>query len=136
MVPRRAIVTLDVDAPPESIFRIVSGNNYTRYPVYEGSPDNFIGVLHTKDLATALSRSGELPGLRSVIRPIISVADSATAGQLLDMLRNERTHQALVVGEFGVRGLITFGDVLAELIGGISGKGRFGQPAPVRLPDG
>jgi putative hemolysin len=136
MVPRRVVVALNIDAPPEVILGTLSTNNYTRVPVYENGSDNFVGVLDTKDFATELAKSGSLPALRSVVRPIVSVAESATAGQLLAMLRKEHAHQALVIGEFGVRGLVTFGDVLAELMGGMSGKGRFGQPPPMRLPDG
>jgi putative hemolysin len=136
MIPRRLMITVNIDAPPHEVVRTLSENSYTRVPVYERSPDNFVGVLHTKDLATALAKSRTMPALRAVVRPIVSVAESATAGQLLSMLRKERTHQALVIGEFGVRGLITFGDVLAELMGGISGRGRFGQPPPLRLADG
>jgi putative hemolysin len=136
MIPRRLMVAIDVDSPTDVIVRRLTAHNYTRLPVYERSPDNIIGVLHSKDFVTAFARSATLPPIRSVIRPIVSVAESATAGQLLNMLRNQRAHQALVVSELGVRGLVAFGDLLAELLGQITGKGRFGQPAPARLPDG
>jgi putative hemolysin len=136
MIPRRLMVVIDVDAPPEVIVKTLTTHNYTRVPVYERSPDNIIGVLHTKDFVAAFARSTRMPTVRSVIRPIVSVAESATAGQLLNMLRRQRTHQALVVSEIGVRGLVAFGDLLAELLGQITGKGRFGQPPPARLHDG
>jgi putative hemolysin len=136
MIPRRLMVALDVDAPQDKIVRMLTENNYTRIPVYERSPDNIIGILHTRDVVSALAASGTLPPVRTVIRPIVSVAESASVGQLLNTLRHRRSHQALVVGELGVRGLVTFGDVLAELMGGIAGKGRYGQPPPQRLPDG
>jgi putative hemolysin len=136
MIPRRLMVTIDVEAPLDLVVRTLSTHNYTRLPVYQRSPDNIIGVLHSKDFVGALARSTSVPSIRSVMRPITSVPDSATAGQLLNMLRSQRTHQALVVGEAGVRGLVAFGDLLAELLGQISGKGRFGQPPPARLPDG
>jgi putative hemolysin len=115
---------------------LLTEHNYTRVPVYQRSADNIVGILHTRDLVTAVAGSGSLPALRTLIRPIVSVAESASAGQLLNVLRKERSHQALVVGELGVRGLVTFGDLLAELMGGITGRGRFGQPPPLRLPDG
>ena len=136
MIPRRLMVTVNIDWPPERVARALREHNYTRLPVYEGSQENIIGILHTRDFVTAVAESHALPPLRTLIRPIVTVTESSTAGQLLNMLRKERAHQALVVGELGVRGLVTFGDVLGELMGGISGKGRFGQPPPLRLPDG
>jgi len=136
MIPRRLMVAVDIDASPENIVRVLTEHNYTRVPVYERSPDNIVGILHTRDFVTAVARSRTVPSVRSLIRPIVSVAETASAGQLLNMLRTQRTHQALVVGELGVRGLVTFGDLLAELMGGITGRGRFGQPPPSRLPDG
>lgn len=136
MIPRRLMVSIDVEASPDVIVRTLTAHNYTRVPVYERSSDNIIGVLHTKDFVAAFARSTTFPTVRSVIRPIVSVAESATAGQLLNMLRKQRAHQALVVGELGVRGLVGFGDLLAELLGQITGKGRFGQPPAARLHDG
>jgi putative hemolysin len=136
MIPRRLMVAVDINWPPERVARTVMEHNYTRVPVYERSPENIIGILHTRDFVTAVADSRSLPPLRTLIRPIISVAESASTGQLLNMLRKQRTHQALVVGETGIRGLVTFGDLLAELMGEITGRGRFGQPPPELLPDG
>lgn len=136
MIPRRWMVLVDVDAKPEAVVQVFTANKYTRVPVYENAPDNIIGILHTKDFVAAFAKSGTLPPVRAVMRSFISVAETATAGQLLNLLRKKRTHQALVAGELGVRGLVTFGDLLAELLGEISGKGRLGQPPPERLPDG
>jgi putative hemolysin len=136
MIPRRLMVAIDVDTPPEKLVKLLVDQRYTRVPVYERSSDNIIGVLHTRDFVTAVVSSRDLPGLRGVLRPMMTVPESASAGQLLNMLRKQRTHQALVVGELGVRGLVTFGDLLAELMGGMTGKGRFGQPPPSKLPDG
>jgi putative hemolysin len=136
MIPRRLMVAIDVETPPDKLVKLLVDQNYTRVPVYERSADNIIGVLHTRDFVTAVAGSRAVPQLRGVLRPIVTVPESASAGQLLNMLRKQRTHQALVIGELGMRGLVTFGDLLAELMGGMTGKGRFGQPPPSKLPDG
>ncbi|MBC7926514.1 MAG: HlyC/CorC family transporter [Bryobacteraceae bacterium] len=136
MIPRRLMISLDVDAPAEVVVQTLTANNYTRVPVYERSPENVIGFLHSKDFVAAVARSSALPSVRSVLRPIVRVAETATGVELLDLLRNQRSHQALVVGDSGVRGLVAVGDLLAELLGQMAGEGRFGQPAPTRLADG
>ena len=135
MVPTRLMVSIPVDAPVETIRRVLAEHIYTRMPVHDKSPDDIVGILHTKDLIAELARTGVVPPVRSVMRPIVTVSEHASAGNLLDILRNRKAHQALVVGEFGVRGLVTFGDVLSELLGGISALGRVGQPPPARLDD-
>lgn len=136
MIPRRLMIMVSVDASPEEILEILKSTNFTRLPVYEESPENIIGTLHSKDYVSAYAQAAAPPSLRSVMRPITTVLESATAGQLLQSLRDNRTHQVIVVGESGVRGLVAFGDLLAELLGGIAGKGHLGQPAPERLTDG
>jgi len=136
MIPRRFIVGLSVDARPATVLEVLAENNFTRIPVYDESPDNIVGALHTKDLVAAVARGGAVPPVRSIVRPIPSVTEWATAGELLDVLRHHKSHLALVAGGYGTVGLITFGDLLTELLGGITGKARFGQPAPARLADG
>ena len=137
MVPRRFIVGLSIDAQPATIMEVLAANNFTRIPVYEGSPENVVGVLHTKDLVAEVARSGVVPPIRSIARLIPCVPEGASAGALLDVLRRHKSHLALVADEYGSNtGLVTFGDLLTDLLGGITGKARFGQPPPARLADG
>jgi CBS domain containing-hemolysin-like protein len=136
MVPKRFIVGLSLDAPPAAVIEVLAENNFTRIPVYDGSPDKIVGILHTKDLVAEVARSGAVPPIRAMVRPIPSVTERATAGELLDVLRQHRSHLAVVASGYGPVGLVTFGDLLTELLGRITGKARFGQPAPARLPDG
>jgi CBS domain containing-hemolysin-like protein len=75
--------------------------------------------------------------LESIIRPIASVPESVTADRILRSLRERRTHQALVVDEFGgTSGLITLDDVLAELLGDVGDEFKPGEPVAETLPDG
>jgi CBS domain containing-hemolysin-like protein len=94
-------------------------------------------MLHTKDLVRWLVSGTPRNTLDSIIRPIASVHESVTADRVLRYLRERRTHQALVVDEFGgTSGLITLEDVLAELLGDVGDEFKAGEPAAETLPDG
>ena len=118
MVPRRRIMALDIDTPLNEVIAAVAQSPYSRLPVYRDSIDNVVGMLHTKDLVRWLVGDGGQATLATLIRPIASVHESVTADRVLRQLRERRTHQALVVDEFGgTAGLLTLEDVLSELLG-------------------
>lgn len=137
MVPRQRIAALNVNSPIDEVLRKVADSPYTRLPVYQGSPDNVIGMLHMKDLVLHYIEQGVPASVEAVMRPIMSVPDSITADRLLSLLREHRTHQAIVVDEFGgVAGLVTLEDVLAEVLGDVADEFKTGHPEPERLADG
>ena len=111
---------------------------HSRYlPVYRDSIDNIVGMLHTKDLVRWLVSGGTDATLTSVIRPITSVHESVTVDRVLRHLRERRTHQSLVVDEFGgTSGLITLEDVLSELLGDVGDEFKAGEPVAEAPPDG
>jgi CBS domain containing-hemolysin-like protein len=119
MVPRERLAAIDVDQPFEEVLRFAATSPYSRLPVYRGSLDNVIGILHTKDVVTGFIQGGG--SNTSLLRPIVRVRESIPADRLLTFLRERRSHQALVVDENGhVIGLITLEDVLGELLGGVA----------------
>jgi putative hemolysin len=94
-------------------------------------------MLHTKDLVRWLVSGLATDSLDSIIRPIASVHESVTVDRVLRHLRERRTHQALVVDEFGgTSGLITLEDVLSELLGDVGDEFKAGEPVAETLPDG
>jgi len=134
MVPRTAIVAIDVGWPGERVLDVALNTPFSRLPVYEGSIDRVIGVLHTRDLVLGHVQRRAPGGLREVVRPAHFVPETMTADQVLRFLREQRTHLALAIDEFGgLAGLVTLEDVLSELLGDF-GDGPPGQPE--RLPDG
>jgi len=137
MVPRRLIAAIDIDAPLGETLRKVAESPYTRLPIYRGSIDNIIGMLHAKDLVMHyLERGGKIT-VAEVMRPILSIPETVTAEHLLELLRRHHCHQAVLVDEFGgVAGLITLEDVLAEVLGDVADEFKTGMPLPERLPDG
>jgi magnesium and cobalt exporter, CNNM family len=136
MVPRARLVAVDEDMPFEEVLRLVAASPYSRLPVYRGSLDTVVGILHIKDVVTRFVQSGTLT-IASLLRPIIRVPESMPADRLLAFLRERRSHQALVVDAAGaVVGLITLEDVLGELLGGVADEFKAPQLRPIRLSDG
>jgi len=137
MVPRRKIAALDIATPLNEAIGNVAQSPFSRLPVYRDSIDNIVGMVHTKDLVRWLVSGGTEATLEGLIRPIASVHESVTADRVLRNLRERRSHQALVVDEFGgTAGLLTLEDVLSELIGSVGDEFKAGEPVAETLPDG
>jgi putative hemolysin len=138
MVPRRKISALDINTPLNQVITVVAQSPFSRLPVYRDSIDNVVGMLHTKDLVRWLVNGGSTDAtLASLLRPIATVHESVAADRVLRQLRERRTHQALVVDEFGgTAGLLTLEDVLSELLGDVGDEYKAGDPVVESLPDG
>jgi putative hemolysin len=137
MVPRRRISAINIDTPLTDVISIVAQSPYSRLPVHRGSLDNIVGVLHTKDLVRWLVNNGTNAPVASLMRPVTSVHESVTADKVLRHMRERRSHQALVVDEFGgTAGLLTLEDVLSEVLGDVGDEFKPGDPVAERLPDG
>ena len=136
MVPRERLAAIEASLPFPEVLRVVTTSPYSRLPVYRGSIDNIIGILHTKDVVMRYVNAGGL-SVASLLRPIVRVPDTMAADRLLAFLRERRSHQALVVDVSGiVVGLITLEDVVAELLGGVADEFKTIQARPLRLSDG
>lgn len=119
MVPRAHIVALDVAAPPHELIKTVVEEGYTRMPVYDGTLDNIIGIVHAKDLI-ALMEHKDLIILHDILRPAYFVPETKLISRLLRELQRHKLHMAIAVDEFGsTAGLVTMEDILEELVGEI-----------------
>jgi putative hemolysin len=137
MVPRRYVASVDIGTPLPELLRQAASGPYTRLPVYRGTPDNIVGMLHTKDLVTHYLAQGALTSIKQAMRPALYVPENVNAYRLLTLFRDGRSHQAVVIDEYGgFIGLVTLEDVLAELFGEADAEFRGKQPQPERLPDG
>lgn len=134
MVPRERLAAIDVTTSFPDVLRIVGASPYSRLPVFERSPENLVGVLHTKDVVTAFVGRSRL-NAASLLRPLARVGAETPADQLLAFLRENRTHQAFVTGADGsVQGLVTLEDVVSELIGGVADEFK-GARLRLRVPE-
>lgn len=137
MMPRRKVAAIDIDMPLNEVIATVAQSPFSRLPVYRRSIDNIVGMLHTKDLVQWLVSGPPDATLADVLRPIASVHESVTVDRVLRELRERRSHQALVVDEFGgTAGLLTLEDVLSELLGEVGDEFKAGEPVAETLPDG
>jgi CBS domain containing-hemolysin-like protein len=136
MVPRARLAAIEAALPFDEVLAVVAASPYSRLPVYRGSLDNIVGILHIRDVVTRYVQSGTL-SIASLLRPIVRVPDTMPADRLLAFLRERRSHQALVVDTAGaVVGLITLEDVVAELLGGVADEFKSAESRALRLSDG
>jgi CBS domain containing-hemolysin-like protein len=137
MVPRRKIAALDIRTPLHEVIGIVAQSPFSRLPVYRDSLDNIVGILHTKELVRWFVSEGASTTLADLIRVMPTVHESVTADRVLRELRERRSHQTLVVDEFGgTSGLLTLEDVLAELLGHVGDEFKPAHPSAESLPGG
>ncbi len=141
MMHRTHMVSVDADLPARDIVAAVVESQHTRVPLWRGEPDNIVGVLHTKHLAFALvEHKGDLATCNVVelATPPWYVPDTTTLEEQLDAFREQRTHFALVVDEYGaLQGLVTLEDILAEIIGELPDENQIQERPDVRRrPDG
>jgi putative hemolysin len=136
MVPRARLSAVEATTPSDEVLRIVAASPFSRLPVYRGSIDHVIGILHTKDVITSYVQHQTIV-LGTLLRPLVRVPDSMPADRLLGFLRERRSHQAVVVDDKGaVAGLITLEDVVAELLGGVADEFKAAQLRAILLSDG
>ncbi|MEI7670010.1 MAG: transporter associated domain-containing protein, partial [Pseudomonadota bacterium] len=94
---------------------------YSRFPVFEGNPENIIGIVYQKDLFLQLQVGKSACNLRDLLKPIIFVPDSLKVSELLKDFKRQRIHMAMVVDEYGSTiGLVTLEDALEEIVGDIA----------------
>jgi putative hemolysin len=136
MVPRPKIFALDVNTPPEDAERLVVESGFSRIPVFEGSADDFVGVVYIKDALRLIERRQPLV-LRKILQPVHFVPETKKVGALLKELQKRRTHLAMVVDEHGsVTGLVTMEDLLEEIVGEIQDEYDWEERPVERLRDG
>jgi putative hemolysin len=141
MTPRRNIVSVSIDADLDELLRLTLRHKYSRLPVYEGSPEHIIGILHYKDLMRAWQERKAAADrgfphrpfrLRRYMSAPLVVPESKPLSQLIDEFRNRNTHLAMVVDEFGTfTGLVTLEDVLEQVFGEILDEHDVRRPTPV-----
>ncbi|HEX4747710.1 MAG TPA: hemolysin family protein [Gaiellaceae bacterium] len=121
LVPRPEVVAISADMPPEEALRAVVDSPYTRYPVYRGSLDDVIGVLHVRDLFGAIHDLGIASvELEAIVRPAYVVPETKDLAALLADFRREKQHMAIVIDEYGdMEGIVTLEDVIEEIVGDI-----------------
>jgi CBS domain-containing protein len=150
MVPRDKVVTIPLSANEEEALGTARVTAHTRMPVWEGNPDNIVGIVNTKDLFHLFSLKG-LVILEDAMYPAIFVHPDQRVGVLLQTFKREKRQMAVVRDPLGrFLGLVTLEDILEEIVGeiedehdsrpagagapGIGGVGRARQASPAGTP--
>lgn len=120
---RKNIVAIDIGLSPEEVVRQVLASAHTRLPLYDGDPDNVVGVLHAKDMLKAMSKvDGDFSQLniKRMAREAWFVPETTSVVKQLRLFQQKREHFALVVDEYGaLMGVVTLEDILEEIVGDI-----------------
>ena len=124
MVHRTAMRSVNADDAPETIVREILQSPNTRIPVWRGSTDNILGVVHVKDLLRALLDAGNDASRIDITRVASKpwfVPDTTTLQDQLNAFLRRKAHFAIVVDEYGeVEGLVTLEDIIEEIVGEIA----------------
>jgi putative hemolysin len=121
MVPRPEVVAISISLPTEEALAALLESPYTRYPVYRESLDEIAGILHVRDLFSALHDRGMASvAIEQLLRPAYIVPETKDLAALLAEFRNQNQHMAVVVDEYGaMQGIVTLEDLLEEIVGEI-----------------
>jgi putative hemolysin len=138
MVPRPEVVALSVELPPQEALAAMIDSPYTRYPVYRGSLDDIVGILHVRDLFSALYDRGiENVEIEQLVRDGYVVPETKDLAAMLAEFRRTNQHMALVIDEYGsFQGIVTLEDLLEEIVGEIEDEYDLPDESLERLENG
>jgi CBS domain containing-hemolysin-like protein len=137
MVPRADIVALDIDGSVKELVEEMSAHGFSRIPIYRGTLDDVIGMVHVKDIVPCLAQQRPCV-IADILRPVLYVAPSMAASKLLLQMRQTRQHMAVVIDEFGgIDGLVTIEDLVEQIVGDIDDEHDApGAPPIITRADG
>ena len=119
MVPRERVTTLSLQASEEEILEVCRESAHTRMPVWDGSTDNIVGIVNTKDLFAIFSLKGIVILMDAMYAPIF-VAPEAPVARVLQTLRRAKRAMSVVRSSDGrFLGIVTLEDILEEIVGEI-----------------
>ncbi|HEX7025690.1 MAG TPA: hemolysin family protein, partial [Gammaproteobacteria bacterium] len=118
MRPDDEMVMLNAQDDLAVMLAIIRKHRYSRYPVYDGDPDNLIGILHVKDLISVMDASQAAPDIRALVKPALIIHDGVSAMDILKSFQQGFIHFAIVGDEYGtVSGFVTLDHILEALVG-------------------
>ncbi|MFO7447393.1 MAG: hemolysin family protein [Ignavibacteriaceae bacterium] len=136
MIPRTEMIGVDWNGNDPEITEEVIKTGHSLLPVYKGSPDNIIGVLHAKDLMRTIIEKKPIE-LKSLIRPAYFVPETKLISEILKEMQKRGERMAIVMDEYGgTEGIITMEDILEEIVGEFGDNTQPEIKEYSKLPDG
>ena len=118
LVPRVNVIAVNIDSPMEDIQRAFLEHGFSRLPVYKGSVDSIVGMIHEKDFYAALMKGAG--DIRGIVTSVALATEHMRISVLLRSMQRQKVHLAVVVDEYGgTLGIVTLEDILEELVGEI-----------------
>lgn len=134
MVPRIDVVAIETSMNVTDLIDLVVKHGHSRVPVYEGSMDNIVGVVYAKDLLRARARSGDQRRVTTLMREPYFTPEVKHVGELLKEMQQRKVHMAVVVEEHGgTAGIVTFEDLIEEIVGPIRDEYDLGEQEEVQF---
>jgi putative hemolysin len=119
MTPRTDLDAVPIDINPYDLVEVIQESGHSRIPIYEGSDDDIVGIIHAKDLFLAMLR-GKPVNISSLMRPPLYVTENKSIDDLLAEMRLNKSSMAVVKDEYGgTSGIVTIEDIVEELVGEI-----------------
>ncbi|NNG26445.1 MAG: HlyC/CorC family transporter [Ignavibacteriaceae bacterium] len=135
MVPRTEMIAVDLDEERDIIIKDILRTGHSLIPAYRESPDNIIGVLHTKDFTRSFIEKKNY-SFKSLIRPAYFIPETKLISEVLKEMQRRGDRLAVVTDEYGgTEGLITMEDILEEIVGEIKDKTKKEIDEYTKLPD-
>jgi CBS domain containing-hemolysin-like protein len=132
VIPRTRMVAASVATPADDMLRMAAKSDYTRIPIYDEDIDHIIGFIHLKELFK-LSYKGETTDVRSILREVAFVPETAFLDDVWNVLNEKQSYLAIVLDEYGgTFGMITREDLLEELFGEVQDEFDELETAPLR----
>lgn len=137
MIPRIQITAIEKGMAFKDIRSLVLKDGHSRYPVYDETIDNIIGLIYVKDLFNNLPEPGETFIINKLLRTPYFVPETKIIGRLLSEFKSKRLHIAMVVDEYGgVAGLVTLEDIIEEIFGEIRDEHDWEEDEFASMTDG
>ncbi|MGH7723201.1 MAG: hemolysin family protein [Candidatus Dormibacteria bacterium] len=134
MVPRVDVVAIEADGTVAELIDLVVQHGHSRIPVYEDSIDNILGVVYAKDLLRDGARNGDRRRIRALMREPYFTPEVKHVGELLHEMQERKVHMAVVVEEHGgTAGIVTFEDLIEEIVGPIRDEYDVGEQEEVQF---
>jgi CBS domain containing-hemolysin-like protein len=123
------VQAIEINTSLEEVREIVAKDGHSRFPVYEGVPDNVIGTLYAKDLLSC-DLADPKTTLRGLLRPAYYAPTTQPINVLLREFQRQKVHMAIVIDEFGgMAGIVTLEDIIEEIVGEIEDEYDTGEGA-------
>jgi CBS domain containing-hemolysin-like protein len=137
MVPRIDMIMAEVSTSTREVLKLISEHGHSRIPIYDGSVDEILGVVHVKQIVRDGQIQGDETPVREFVRPVMFVPETKKIDELLQEFREKKSHLAIVVDEYGgTSGMVTLEDVLEEIVGEIQDEYDIEEKLLEPLADG